>query len=234
MVLQVKAEQIITEHAIQQFVFPGKGAESFAIRPRNVPELGDRQVRIPRFEHPRQQREMIILDENQSGTAIRLFQNGFRKQLVRIPIARPVFGAETRTMERRVTQRPESLVRKAVIVAFLRLFRQPDSAKRIGRRLRRDTHMIPRIDHLPVRIAAAMRDPHAARSPQNWVQRCRQTAGRLSADDPATFANVDVGFAVRNGDQFYAAQLVGHEGLKTLPGPVFHMLYSGRSPVIQV
>ena len=43
---QMEAEQIVAEHPVQQLFFPGEGAEGLAIRPGNMPELGNGEVRI--------------------------------------------------------------------------------------------------------------------------------------------------------------------------------------------
>src|SRR5258706_12282094 len=74
--LNVKADEIGAEQPVNQFALPGADAEDFGIRPGNVPEDGDASVRPGFLDHARQQREMIILDEDDGGLSAFHLRNG--------------------------------------------------------------------------------------------------------------------------------------------------------------
>ena len=70
MVLQVEAQQIVTQEAIQDFRPPGADAEDFIVGPGNVPELRHHQIGLRFFEHPGQQGKMVVLDEDDGAPGI--------------------------------------------------------------------------------------------------------------------------------------------------------------------
>ena len=62
--LDVEADQVGAQQPVNQIARPRADAEDFRIGPGNMPEDGDTRVR-PRFlDHARQQREVIVLREN--------------------------------------------------------------------------------------------------------------------------------------------------------------------------
>src|SRR6185369_12825604 len=63
-ITKMESQEIIAEEAFQQFFLPGECLEYFGVRPRNMPEVRDDQVAvIALLQYPRQQAEVIILDE---------------------------------------------------------------------------------------------------------------------------------------------------------------------------
>ena len=69
MILHVEGQQIVAQQPVEDLVLPGADAEGFAVGPRNVPELHDDEVRPRVAEHPREQRKVIVLDEDDAGLA---------------------------------------------------------------------------------------------------------------------------------------------------------------------
>src|SRR5208282_872602 len=59
---RMKADQIAAEHSGQQLAPPGEDPEHLLRREGDVPEQPDRQLRTPRPNHHRRDREMEILD----------------------------------------------------------------------------------------------------------------------------------------------------------------------------
>src|SRR6202012_2521894 len=60
--LNMKADQVRAEQAIQQLLLPGADAERFRIGPWNMPEDCNSRVRHPVFHHARQQGKVIVLN----------------------------------------------------------------------------------------------------------------------------------------------------------------------------
>src|SRR5438067_10723503 len=101
---------------------------------------------------------MIVLNENKGRLGTGFFNYCFRKAFIYPTVHIPVIGIESRTGEGYMTQRPQTLVRKAEIVSFFLLFRQPDAAQSIFRTLRRNFDVVEFVNRLFIGIAAAMRD----------------------------------------------------------------------------
>ena len=124
---QMKSEQIVAQHTVQQFFLPWETAQNFRIGPGYMPELGNDQVRIAFFQHPRQQCEMKILNEHESGRIACFFQYCACKNLIDLSIRLPVFRSKGRPRENNVTKRPQRLVCEAVVVALFLAPVEPDA-----------------------------------------------------------------------------------------------------------
>ena len=79
-VTQVEAEQIVAEHAVEHLFAPRENAEDLGVGPGDVPELGDDQLRVAVLEHARQQREMVVLDEDERGPIAGFVEDGFGRR----------------------------------------------------------------------------------------------------------------------------------------------------------
>ena len=222
MALDLKPQEIVSEHAVQQFLFPGKHVECLAIWPGNVPELSDGEIRIALLEHTGQKRQMIVLDEHESRVPVCLFQNRLGEDLIRLSIARPVLQTESRPVESDVAKGPQSFIREAVVILILDPLGQPYPAKRIRRSLGWHTHAIGCVHDLPVRVAASVRYPNTSRSTQYRIDRRSQAACRRHAPNPAGLSGMDVRFAIRYRNEFHAVQTIGHKLVELVPGPTFH------------
>ena len=156
MMRKVKPQQIVSEHSIQNLFAPRKCSENLAIRPRNMPELRDHQIRTRFSQHTRKQPKMIILNEYKGGLCSGLFQNCIRKSLVDTPIHFPMLRIENGPRKGHVTQGPQTLIGKTAVITALFFFREPDSLQRVARRVRGDCNPVDLIHRLPVRVAAAI------------------------------------------------------------------------------
>src|SRR6202158_3987260 len=132
--LDMKPDEIGSQEPIHQFALPWTNPKRFLIGPWNVPENRYPGVRPFLFYHSGQQREMIILHQNDRLlTIFHFFQEGVSKlaihRLILLPVARP----KNRTRVRDVTERPQPLIGEAGVTSFLFFFREPDAAQRISR-----------------------------------------------------------------------------------------------------
>src|SRR5690606_2462484 len=71
----------------------------------------------------------------------------------------------------------------AVVVVVDVLWREPQPTQRVRRIVGRNAHAVVGVDGVPVTVAAAPRDPHAAHRLEQRVERGDQASGRLSYDD---------------------------------------------------
>ena len=80
-----------------------------------------------------------------SGFA-RLLRHGISEFLVDLPVHLPVRLPEDRAHESDMAKRPETLVRKAIIIAVLLLLGEPYPAQRIARVVRRNGDPVVPVD----------------------------------------------------------------------------------------
>ena len=133
-----------------------------------MPEDGHTRVRPRRLDEPRRQREVVILHkDNGLGTALHLLQQRSRKLLVHTLVPLPVRSAEDGPGVRNMTERPQTLIGKAVVVACLLLAREPHPAQCVAGIARRHAEAIELVDVQGVLAAAAVRHPHAVTGPQH-------------------------------------------------------------------
>jgi hypothetical protein len=119
--LGVKPDDARAEHPFEQLVSPGADSEPLRVGPGDVPEGDDGGPRQPFADETGCEREVVVLDEHDRVLGVHLLAKGFRELLVDRLVVIPVLAAEDRTGVRDVTQRPEALVRKAVVVTLLLL-----------------------------------------------------------------------------------------------------------------
>lgn len=48
---EMETQKVVSQQAVEQLIFPGKGAKRLAVRPGNVPELRDDQIGIASFRY---------------------------------------------------------------------------------------------------------------------------------------------------------------------------------------
>ncbi len=219
--LRVKPDQVGAEQPVEDVALPGADAERLGIRPRNVPEDADARVRPRLLDHPRQEREVIVLHEHhRARRALDLLDHGFGELPVRFAIARPVGLAEQGPRVRDVAERPHALVGEAVVVAFFFLGRQPDAAQRVLGVVGRHAEAIPVVDPLAVGVAGTVRDPRARARPQHGLERRDEAARRNQQFDRAALVDVDVRLAIRDDDQRPAVEPAAHVRAQPLRRPV--------------
>ena len=133
--LRVEAEDAAAEHPGEQLGAPRADRERLGIRPGNVPERQDRRVRQPLADHPRQQREVVVLHQHDRVARLRFLRRDRIGEL--LVDARD--SAPSRSVRNvgphmgDVAQRPEALVGEAEVIALLLFLRQPDPAHLVER-----------------------------------------------------------------------------------------------------
>src|SRR5687768_6217509 len=121
-----------------------------------------------------------------------------------------------------MAERPQRAIGKAVVVTLFLFARQPDAAQRVRRLVRRYGEMPALVDRLVIAASASVRDPDTARRAHDRIERrhepaCganpRDLAGRI---DPV----MDIGLAVRDDDDAYAAEALFEQRDKSIAGPL--------------
>ena len=177
--LRVKAQDVAAEQAVQQFDAPRADGERLGIGPGNVPEGDDRGLRQALADHPRQEREVIVLHQHHRVIAVRLLDHGVGELRVDRAVLLPVGGAKRRPHVRDVAQRPQAFVGEAFVVAGDFLLGQPHAADAVGRLLGRDADAIVLVDGLAIGAAAAVRDPGARAGAHDRLERGDEAARRM-------------------------------------------------------
>src|SRR3989338_7696574 len=127
MILHMEADQVAPQHPIQYLFLIRTDGKDLRVRPGDMPEERDRDIRPLVLDHLAQQREMIILDKNKGIFGRQLLNNAVSKLLVYLFIHLPVGFPEDRAGESNMTKRPEAFVGKTVIEAAFLFGRQPNS-----------------------------------------------------------------------------------------------------------
>ena len=183
--LRVEAEDAAAQQAVEHGLGPRADPQPLEVGPGDVPEGDDRGLRQLLADHPRRQREVIVLHEDDRVVGVDFLDGGLGELAVHRLVLRPVLRAEYRPRVRDVTQRPQAFVGEAVVVAALFLLGQPDAAQQIGVLSRRHVNVIARVDGLAIGRAAAVRDPDAGARAHHRLERGDQPRGRMTHDDPA-------------------------------------------------
>src|SRR6266567_8517328 len=102
-----------------------------------MPEDSYASVGPALLNHSRQQRKMIILHQHHRLTDILHFlEQSVRKLPVHFLIMLPIAGPEKGTRVRDMTEGPEPLISKSVVIALLLFLGEPDSPQRVMRIIR--------------------------------------------------------------------------------------------------
>ena len=201
MELDVEAEDRAAEQAVEDLLAPRADAEYLGVWPRYVPEGDDDRLGQLLADQPRQQREMIVLDEDDRALGLGLLKNDLGELAVDGLVAFPVGGPEDGPCEGDVAERPEAFVGEAGIIALVFLLGEPDAPKRIGGAGGRYGYAVIRIDHVHIGRAAAMRDPGSSTSARDGLERRNQPARRHLQLDAAAHALMHIRLAVGYDDE---------------------------------
>ena len=167
--LRVEAEDAAAEHAVEQLVPPRADRERLGVRPRDVPERDDRRARQPVADHARQQREVVVLHEDDRDPRTSLpATTASANFALTVRYCSKSDDAERRPHVRDVAERPQAFVGEAAVVAGLLLGRQPDAAQLVGGRVGRHGDAVVRVDGVAVgacRCRARSRCPSTRASP---------------------------------------------------------------------
>ena len=217
---RVEAEDRAAEHALENLPPPGADAEGFGVGPGDVPEGQDGRPRQAGADHRRQQREVVVLHQDDRILAARLLDDGIGEALVDVPVVLPVGFPEHRAHMGDMTQRPHAFVGEAVVVAPLLLGAEPDAPQDVFVAPGRHADPVVPVDDRPVGAAAAVRDPGARAGAHHRLDRRHQPAGGPPDHDAARTVLVDVGLPVRDDDDLVALQLGSQERAQPFRIPV--------------
>ena len=187
----VEAEDRAAEHALEDFPPPGTDAEGLGVRPGDVPEGQDGRPGQAGANHRRQQREVVVLHQDDRILAAGLGDDGIGEALVDGPVVLPVGFPEHRAHMGDMTQRPHAFVGEAVVVAPLLLGAEPDAPQDVFVAPGRHADPVVPVDdrrgrrcrcrarsRCPSRRASPARPP----SPVRW-----RAAGRRSPSGPCSW-----------------------------------------------
>ena len=171
-----------------------------------MPEDGYAGVGPFLFDHARQQREVIILHQDERFLRVGdLREHGIGKFAVHLLVIFPVLGTKDRPRVRDMAKRPKPFIGKAEVVAVFLFLIEPHAPERILRLGRRHAQAIVLVHGFPIGIAAGLGDPGAIASAQNRLDRSDQAAGGNHDLQIAVLARVNVGLAIRH---YYEAPLL--------------------------
>ena len=215
----MEAEDAAAQQSGQDLLAPRADREGFRIGPRNVPEGDDRGIGQFLADHPRQQREVVILHQHDGRFCPGLAGHGPGELAIHRDILRPVARAEGRPHMGDVAQRPEAFVGQPVVIAGFFLGRKPNPANMVGGLVRRHGDTVVAVDHLAIGRAAAVGDPGAGAGAHDRFQRRDQSAGGALHLDAIAAPMVDVRLAIGHHDDVLAAQFAVEDGAQRLRRP---------------
>ncbi len=209
MALDVKPDQVAAQHPFQDLFLVGTDRKYLRIGPGDVPEQGDGRIRPFLFDHLRQEREVIVLDEDERLGRRQFLEKAFGEFFVDLPVHLPVGLPEDRPRVGDMTQRPQPLVGKPVVIPFLFLLGQPDPLEDVPLIPGRDPELVPGVDEPPVGVSAAVRHPGPSAGPQDGIDRrhhpaCREHHLGLVA---LRIENMQVGFPIGHDEERILAEL---------------------------
>jgi hypothetical protein len=167
-----------------------------------MPENRDARVRALPLDQRRQQREVIVLNQDERRIHVRgLFEHGRREFFVDRGVVRPVLGAELRAGVHEVAEGPETFVGEARVEARLLILAEPDPAQGVARIVRRQAEPAGLVGRFPIGVAAGLRDPDAAAGAHHGLHGRHETGGRPLRLDASVAPDMAQGLAVRNDEQ---------------------------------
>src|SRR6267154_1042688 len=134
-------------HSVSASTARSTVSRNFRVRPGNVPEDRHARVRSGILDHPRQQREVIILREKyRRFGSLHFLQDCVRKAAIYFLILQPVLRTKDGTRVRIVRERPQSFIRKTFVIAFVLFVAEPHAAQRVTWMIGRNAQVIA-LDH---------------------------------------------------------------------------------------
>ena len=187
---------------------------------------------------------MVILHEHDGVVRIELGRHGIRKALVDNAILIPVRTSEYRLRGRLMTERPQRLVCKPVVVAALFLFAQPEPLEKVGRVAGLDATSSVGIRSRAIGRSTRLCDPQTRAGTHHRFERGDQPTHRMPRDDrprlvPVVNARLAIGddnhaLAVEAGAErvLEAARCPGRD-LREVPRNVRFRYSNGPEPGLQ-
>src|ERR1700730_5273610 len=152
----METDQVGAQESIHELSLPRANTECLLVGPGNMPENCHPSIASSLFDKPGQQREMVVLHQNDRiCRAFHLFKQSVGELVVDSLVMLPIIGTEDRPGVRDVAERPKTLIGKPVVVAFLFLFGEPYAPQRVLRILWRYAQTVVVINRFHVGITAA-------------------------------------------------------------------------------
>jgi len=157
---------------------------------------------------------MIVLDPRHaaSGATLGLFGRRVREAQIHRTVAIPELGAVLVVMDEHVTQRPQRLVREAVVVRIDFVVLQPDPTQRIGFFARRHHQTTRCVRGLRIRGTRTPCHPCSMNASHGGIESGHQTASGLLDLDALDAAHVLVWLAIRDENELAVAEVTGEVG----------------------
>ena len=128
----MKSNDVCTKHPIEKWLAPGTDSKGFWIGPGDVPKNSDsgllRIFHYSLLKKPRQERKVIVLNENERTFSIGFNRDCCGEPVVDLLVLLPVSEAKNGTSVSEVTKRPEALIRKSIVVAHFFCLCEGDSS----------------------------------------------------------------------------------------------------------
>jgi len=185
-----------------------------------MPERDDGCFRQPLPDHARQQREVIVLDQDDGIGGLGFADHRVGEPAVDGEVGVPVRRAKDRARVRDVAQGPQAAVREPVVVPGFLLLGEPDAPDPVSRALGRHHHVIARIRRFAVGVAAAVSDPCSRARPHHRLERGHKPARGPLHLDAIVAPHVDVGLPVGNDEHFLSLQVVAQYSPERVRRPV--------------
>ena len=209
--LNVKPDEIGSQQAIHQLTLPGTNAKGFRVGPRDVPEDGYAGIRSLLFDQPRQQCEVVVLDQNHGlGGIFNLLKHSIGEFLVDLPIVLPILCPKNRACVGNVAERPEALVGKTVVVTFLLFFVEPYTAQGVAGIVGRNAQAIVRVHGFHVGVSVAVGDPRPIASIEYGFESGHQATGGNNNVNRFSVPLMHVWFAIGNDNEPAAIEPVSN------------------------
>ncbi|OQA40879.1 MAG: hypothetical protein BWY49_00630 [Candidatus Omnitrophica bacterium ADurb.Bin314] len=192
----METDEITSEHPLENLFLPRADPERLGVGPRDMPKKGDLRVGPFFLNHPRQQREVIVLNEKHRWLIPKLLQKGVRKFPINLLIVVPVLDPENGANMADMAERPEPFVGKTIVVAFLFFRSEPHPFQREGRLPGRDPDLIALIHHLAVGVPRTVSKPKSSSRLHHGIESRDHTACRRDAFDLVPILLVNVRLAV--------------------------------------
>ncbi len=196
----MKADDAAAQKTGQELAMPWADAEALGTGPRDVPEGDDHRLGQTLSDQRGGEREVIVLHQHDRIFGLGLGADRIGKALVHVAILLEVMTTKLGPGMRQMAERPQSLVGKAVVVAALFVFAQPDPAQPVAVLfLTAGRYAQPAfsVGGLAISAATAMCDPDARAGAHHRLDRGHQAAGGMqNCDLTAGIASVDIGFTI--------------------------------------
>src|ERR1700730_6717180 len=159
------------------------------------------------FDKPGQQREMVVLHQNDRvGRAFHLFEQSVSELMVDSLVMLPIIGTEDRPGVRDMAERPKTLIGKPVVVTFLLLFGEPYAPQRVSRILWRYAQTIVVVNRFHVGIPAAVCDPCSVAGAEHRFERRYQSTGQNANFQELATPGVHIGLTIGDDEKSPVAQ----------------------------